>query len=400
MYRVFASRRRLATWSLYSGSVALLAIGVRVAEAQGTMRDSMARMDDRVYRIQARQLTDASYLRALRAAQAQLKIRLDSLQRSFEDMSVESPERTLRVREISALLSSLANLSALEEVARAKDAERSAAPAPAASRARLRTMIVGGDEGGVFTRSFPSSEAALKRGWIGIVVEAPHQRMVHADTEFIRYFSYPEIVSVEPNSPAERVGIARGDRLVAYDGADVRDRAINVTRLLQPSRRVTVTVRRDGEDRDFSLTVMKAPQRLILRRSLSAPDMPAPAPAAEPMIMPPPNVGVRLRIPSPPIVLDKTDGSSAIAGATLNEIRDEGLGHIFGVASGLLVTEVFSDPAEGSGLRGGDVIVGADGQEVTRLSQLQRIISAHSDDRSVELEIVRQKRTRTIMLRW
>ena len=41
-----------------------------------------------------------------------------------------------------------------------------------------------------------------------------------------------------------------------------------------------------------------------------------------------------------------------------------------------------------------------DGQDITRLAQLRRIISAHNDDRSVELEIVRQKRTRSITLRW
>jgi serine protease Do len=287
-------------------------------------------------------------------------------------------------------VSSLANLSALEEVARTKDAERSAF----VRTPRAQTMLLGGEEG-VFAGSLQPSAAVLRRGWIGINVEAPHQQMVRGDTEFVRYFSYPEIVSVEPNSPAERVGIVRGDRLVAYDGDDVRDREINVTKLLQPSRRLTVTVRRDGEDRDYSLTVVKAPQRLIVRRSLSAP-----VPPAAPFVVVPPTARLRMRAPSPPVVLDMTDGSSAIAGASLSEIRDEGLGRIFGVASGLLVTEVFSDPAEGAGLRGGDVIVGADGQEVTRLTQLQRIISSHNDDRSVELEIVRQKRTRTITLRW
>jgi PDZ domain-containing protein len=392
MYRVSASRRRLATWTLYSGSVALLATSLRVAEAQVTTRDSMARVEDRVYRIQARQLTDANYLRALRTAQTQLKIRLDSLQRAFEDMSVEAPDRNLRSREISALLSSLANLSALEEVARARDADRTA------RTVRARALLLGGDEG-VLSGSFRPAERVLRRGWIGINVEAPHQQLVRGDSEFIRYFSYPEILSVEPNSPAERVGIARGDRLVAYDGADVH-REINVTRLLQPSRRVTITVRRDGEDRDFSLVVVKAPQRLIIRRSLAAPEAPTPVATPEPMVALSLGGGFRLRTPNPPMLLDKTDGSSAIAGATLSEIRDEGLGHIFGVASGLLVTEVFSDPADASGLRGGDVIVGADGQDVTRLPQLRRIISAHNDDRSVELEVVRQKRTRTITLRW
>lgn len=391
MDRLSASRRRLATWTRCAGSVALLATAGQVAEAQVATRDTLGRDFDRVYRLQAKQLADTSYMRALRAARVQLRIRLDSIQRAFEDMSVESPERILRVREITALLSSLANLSALEEVARAKDAERNARSLP-------RTLMLGGSEN--LLGPLQPSEAARHRGWIGLDVEAPQQRIVSGDTEYIRYFAYPQIVSVEPNSPAERVGIARGDRLVAYDGSDVRDHEINLNKLLQPSRRVTVTVRRNGEDRDFRVTVARAPQRLIIRRSLAVPDEPASAPAAEGVFVPAPDVWRGLRAPRPPVILENTDGSSAIAGASVSEIRDEGLGHIFGVASGLLVTEVFSDPAEGAGLRGGDVIVGADGQEVTRLAQLRRIIAAHDDDRAVELEIVRQKRTRTVTLRW
>jgi serine protease Do len=95
------------------------------------------------------------------------------------------------------------------------------------------------------------------------------------------------------------------------------------------------------------------------------------------------------------------DPSSApVAGATLTEIRNEELGHIFGVSRGVLVTEVFSDPARASGLRGGDVLVRADGQDLTSVAQLRRIVAAHNADRAVELEIVRQKRTRTLTLRW
>jgi voltage-gated potassium channel Kch len=325
---------------------------------------------------------------ALRRARAQLRVRLDSLQRELEDMSVESPDRVPRFREITALLSSLANLSDLEDAARPNAASmrtlrsRGEAPMP-------RSMT--------FARPFVS-DAMLLPGWIGINIEAPHQQMVRGDTAYFRYFSYPEIVSVEPDSPAERAGISRGDRLVAYDGDDVRDREINMTRLLQPSRRITVTVRRDGEEREFPLTVVRPPPRLMTRRLLTMPDEPGRAPAA-PMILMPPNGARRMRAPIAVKVVTG-DGSTPIAGASLSEIRDEELGRIFGVNSGLLVTEVFSDPAQASGLRGGDVIVGADGRDITRLAQLRAIIVSHNDDRAVDLEVVRQKRTRTITLRW
>lgn len=386
MNHAFASRRRLGLWRRTAGGAALLTLVTAAAEAQTVVRDS-----GRVYRIQARQLADSTYSTALRRARAQLRLRLDSLRREFEYLSVESPDRTPRLREISALLSSLANLSDLEDAAREKALEaRGRAPSH-------NMMVIGGGEALAGPRQL--SDAAFPNGWIGINVEAPHQRLIRGDTAFFRYFSYPEIVSVEPESPAERAGISRGDRLIAYDGADVRDREINMTKLLQPSRRITVTVRRDGEDRDFPVIVARAPARLIMRRSLSVPDAPALAPPAPAMPGFAPDRGMRLRTPVAVRVVPG-DGSMPIAGASVSEIRDAELGRIFGVASGLLVTEVFSDPAQGSGLKGGDVIVAADGQDITRLAQLRRIIASHNDDRSVELEIVRQKRTRTITLRW
>src|SRR6185503_3324606 len=68
------------------------------------------------------------------------------------------------------------------------------------------------------------------------------------------------------NSPAEEVGIARGDKLVAYNGADVRAEPVNLTRLLRPDARVVVTVTREGTNRDFTVTVEKAPARYVERR--------------------------------------------------------------------------------------------------------------------------------------
>ena len=55
----------------------------------------------------------------------------------------------------------------------------------------------------------------------------------------IRYLTHPAIVSVEPSSPAERAGLVPSDTLIAYDGEDVRDTDIAITRLLTPNKRVT-----------------------------------------------------------------------------------------------------------------------------------------------------------------
>ena len=160
-----------------------------------------------------------------------------------------------------------------------------------------------------------------------------------------------------------------------------------------------MTLRRDGEERDFSLVVAKPPLQVEKRRELSLPDLSADS-------LP---VGVA-KVPRSPLIgrgirpLDIFQGMEAgfvpVVGAKLVAINDESLGHIFGVSSGVLVTEVFGDPAESSGLKGGDVIRRADGRDITDVAQLRRIVAAHGGDRNVDLEIVRQKRTRSLTLRW
>jgi serine protease Do len=316
----------------------------------------------------------------------QLEVRLDSLQQAFEEMGLDAPDRVDLVRQLHVIIASLSDLSEIEQHVRAN------VSSPVAMM-RAKRQLVGGSE--MVAGLFRTPITLLHPGWIGINAEAPHERIVRDDSAFIRYFTYPEIVSVEPNSPAERVGIARGDQLIAYDGADVRDREINLTRLLQPSRRITVTVRRDGAERQFPVIVVRPPARIIERLELSVPDgLPDSLPARVLMLHEAPRAGRILEF-------DRMDASSApVAGAKLAEIRSEDLGHVFGVSRGVLVTDVFSDPAREAGLHGGDVIVRADGRDLTSVAQLRRIVAAHGGDRAVELEIVRQKKTRSLTLRW
>ena len=101
------------------------------------------------------------------------------------------------------------------------------------------------------------------------------------------------------------------------------------------------------------------------------------------------------------VLFNRLDPESApLAGAQLVWIQGEAWQSIFDVGSGVLITDVFSDPARSSGLKVGDVILRADGQDLTSVAQLRRIIDTHRSDRIVELQIVRQKRARTVTLRW
>src|SRR5215510_11045997 len=132
-----------------------------------------------------------------------------------------------------------------------------------------------------FFFSQPPGARNLK-GWIGIEVGLVPQEQGSDNNGFffVHYFRYPEIISVEPNSPAQRAGIVQGDVLMAYDGQDVVRNRVNLTELLVPDKKLGVTVQRDGESKELSLTVATPPQRIILRRGERS-SAPPPEPGAE-----------------------------------------------------------------------------------------------------------------------
>lgn len=89
-------------------------------------------------------------------------------------------------------------------------------------------------------------------------------------------------------------------------------------------------------------------------------------------------------------------GLTRVAGAELRTLNP-GLAQYFGVAQGLLVTEVSEGtPAAEAGLRGGDVIVTAGGREVTTLGELRESLATRDGRR---LEVIRAGERIPITLR-
>lgn len=383
-------RRREGSWIPRLAAAAVAFFPAVASGQSATTRDST-----RVYRVQVRS-GDAEYERTLRRARQQLEERLDSLQHEFEGLGLDAPDRPVLSRQLRTLISSLDDLRQLEQEISARVSETTAR---SLQRAQIRVGAL------ATTRAFAAeriraSMASLQPGWIGINAEAPHTRLiVRNDSAYIRYLSYPEVVSVEPNSPAERVGITRGDQVIAYDGADLRGREINLTRLLQPTRRLRVTVRRDGEEREFPVIVGKPPLQVMERRLLSVPTGTQDGSAERVVVLPSTTPGGR--VGGGMVLFNRLDPESApLAGAQLVWIHGDAWESIFDVGSGVLITDVFSDPARASGLKVGDVILRADGQDLTSVAQLRRIVEMHRFDRTVELQIVRQKRARTVTLHW
>jgi len=272
-------------------------------------------------------------------------------------------------------------------------------------------------------RARAGASDALPRGWIGINAGGvPRHEMITDAGDVIRYLAYPAVISVDPESPASRAGIAPGDVLVAYNGMDVVEHEVNLTQLFIPEKRMSVTVRRDGETKDFAVQVAKMPEHVMQRRlafdgvitmrgrgamageragrgergERGDPDRPSVARIA---VMPPMpggvgGVGVGS---SPRMYIFAPDG---IFGARVSPVSPM-LAKALKLETGVLVNDVADESlAAKSGLLAGDVIVGAGGQAVTTMSELQRAIAPHLTDRAVELQVVRDKKTRKINVKW
>jgi predicted metalloprotease with PDZ domain len=253
----------------------------------------------------------------------------------------------------------------------------------------------------------------LPKGWIGINATGPHRTSIGSDGYFVQYFDYPSIESVDPDSPAQRAGIQPGDVLIGYDGIDVRGHRFDLTQMLVPDKKLAVSVKRDGEPKDYTLTIVPAPVQVFDRRRDIG------------------QVEVRLReqLGSQVAGEYRTDAARSGAvtavggvgrggtvvpfrtwiftangafGANMSTVSAD-LAKTLKIDQGVLITDVTDEtPAARNGLRTGDVIVMVSGQPVTTLKQLQELVMARSmsGDRSVPLVVMRDKRQQKITISW
>lgn len=235
--------------------------------------------------------------------------------------------------------------------------------------------------------------SAARTGYIGITMSPTSNRlqMKPGGELYVRYFDYPSIMSVEPNSPAERAGLQRGDVVLAYNDMDVQG-DLPMHELLAPGNPVGIRIRREGREQTVRLTVAASPAVVRGRR--------------EEFLLPARREPVRVRNDLAGLAPPPVEGRGVVvfgrgvAGAELSPVTD-GLGAALGVKRGLLVLSVAPrSPAAQAGLRDGDVIVKAGGEPVESIPGLSRVVRAHNDARTVPLEVRRDRKARTIHLRW
>ena len=339
-----------------------------------------------------------------------LQARADSLARLYsEDDRLSLTERQRvgdvldrTVDELQRMLGDLGD----RMLRSAASARMRLSPMPAAREAMARALM-------------QKSAGMAPRGWLGIVVTgaASEPWVAHGEL-FVRYLTHPEIVSVEPSSPAERAGLEPGDTLIAYDGRDVRDNDISMTRLLVPDAHVLVRIGRDGKVRDVPVTIADAPSRILLRRDdmngtvsiLRAPAAIAAAPAfpgARATAPVPPTPSLVRRAPAAaaaplPLGTPRPPATGGLAGAQMASVTPD-WARVTGVGAGVLVLRApAGSPAEESGLRDADVIVAAGGQPVRSFPELRDLVAAAwgNGEHALAIRYVREGRTRSATLRW
>jgi hypothetical protein len=304
------------------------------------------------------------------------------------------------------------SLDSIFRLMRAIDAEPVSSPASMKLRQQLQALFAGAQgelgQGRIMIATGPDGVrqfgiGAKLRGWIGITTGGVHNEW--QDGQFLQYIDYPPIVSVDRQSPAQIAGIVPGDTLIAYDGVDVVAHRINVAQLLTPDKHVAVTVRRDGENKAFNVTVGRASNVTITRRlgpddALMFPGFEAPLVSAGGGEPPRPTkvvgggfIGPRV---GPGMVMVFPNG---VFGASLSNVSAE-LAKKLNTEPGVLVNEVPEDsPAARMGLKTGDVIVSVAGQPVMRVEDVRMLAQLRGDGRPLSMQVIRDKKAHTIVVK-
>jgi S1-C subfamily serine protease len=294
-------------------------------------------------------------------------------------------------------------------------------------------------------------------GYMGVTFSATMRvDATGSGSEVFHFAENPTVETVEPGSPAEKAGVAKGDEILLIGGRGVVGRDIEFTRLLRPGNRLPMRVRRDGDERDVVLLIgsrppsldngcpfldarimaafgdqvsitqspvaaggvvraMPIPSGAVIARmpAAPAPDAPttpravrgsvtivAPSPMVPMVPLPAPTPAeARSAEPSVFVFSGAPSAPVVIAGATIIRTNAD-LRETFGVKSGVLVLDVArGTPAYNSGLKGGDIIVSAGRGAVTSPLSIQRAIENASGN-EVQLRIIRKKKQQSLTLHW
>ena len=229
-------------------------------------------------------------------------------------------------------------------------------------------------------------------GWLGIEIsEITGDKAKELNLPAVRGV---QVMSVEPDSPAVKAGLKENDVILSYEGQNVEG-TVQFRRLVRetpPGRTIPFTVFRDGTTQSLNVEIgnRSAQFEKHIERGMDG-DM-APMPPMPPGNFSMPDFNFKFVTP------EAMDWHMPLLGISAEDLNGQ-LGSYFGAPNneGILVREVKAGtPADKAGLKAGDVIMKIDDQPVKSLHDLRTHLRDKSDQKSVNLSILRKGSEMTI----
>jgi membrane-associated protease RseP (regulator of RpoE activity) len=257
-------------------------------------------------------------------------------------------------------LAAMTLLLVLPPVARKAISQDEAAPAPPAVRVRSPRPPAPPAP----PAPPESPEARDRHGWLGVTLSE--------DEDGVR------VDGVEEGSPAEKAGLQEGDRILEMEGrrmATSRD-VRRAVRDLEPGDAMQIRIERKSKERTLTATLGERPDDFNVLRDYHR-------------LMPEGDFE-----PGPFWM----DASRNYIGVQVQSMTEDLRAYFKAPRGrGLLVSKVKDGtPAAKAGLRAGDVIIAADGKEVSDRGDLREALADHEPGDKVSIRIVRDGSEKTV----
>lgn len=217
------------------------------------------------------------------------------------------------------------------------------------------------------------SSRGSKSAWLGVYSQS-------VDNEIAEKFDLPVeygviVNEVVENSPAEKAGVEEDDIIIKIDGSKISHQLdlVDMIEESRPGDKITLTIIRDDDELKLPVVLKKKPSDKFIWTSK--------APKAKSYAY-----------------SFFYDDERSYLGVSLMDLTRQ-LGDFFGVdkGKGALITEVHEDsPAEGAGLKAGDVIVAVDNDKVFDAEDVKEAVGDKEPGEKVDVMIVRNKKEMTI----
>lgn len=215
----------------------------------------------------------------------------------------------------------------------------------------------------------------VRKGWLGVLLSSRGEEDV------------PGVSGVTKNSPAEKAGIRKGDRILKIKNKPVRsgNDVVRLVKTLKPGEKVKIELLRDNIKKSVIAVIGEAGKRYRWRYTVS--------PDGGVVVIP--EVGESL--PMMQNYVFSFSGSRTL-GFDVVAITPE-LAEKFNVKerSGLMISKVYKDTAaEKAGFQPADIIVRASGKEIKQNAHLRQVLNELDDDESTAIVIYRSGKRKTI----